>query len=159
MDHPSAKPIIAALLEPLQPLTRERNDLADERVVELLVRGYVDRALAAFQEALKGNVTQDTAIEAINAQATALNAVFLGTSGFDTVIAHPWNAADQLGEFLRDTLDLQYPADDAVRAALIHLATQIMTAVRGEESVWKDQVNTLARQWTELLVGRLPEGW
>lgn len=158
MENPDVKPIVAALLEPLPPLVKGRNDLSDPGVVELLVRGYVDQCLSAFQEVLRGNVEQDAAIEAINAQATALNAVFLGTSGFDTVIVHPWNSTDQLGLFLQDTVGLDFPAEDCVRASLIHLATHVMHAIQGGAETWEEQVDALVGEMRDLLLGRLPDG-
>ncbi|MBB3266015.1 hypothetical protein FHW79_003648 [Azospirillum sp. OGB3] len=158
MENPDVKPIVAALLEPLPPLVKGRNDLSDPGVVELLVRGYVDQCLAAFQEVLRGNIEQDAAIDAINAQATALNAVFLGTSGFNTVVVHPWNSADQLGQFLQDTIGLDFPAEDCVRAALIHLATHVMHAIQGGTETWEQQVDSLVGEMRDLLIGRLPDG-
>jgi len=158
MERQNVTPIAAALLEPLPPLVQGRNDLGDQGVVELLVRGYVDQCLAAFQEVVKENIDQDTAIEAINGQATALNSVFLGTSGFNTVIAHPWNSADQLGVFLRDNLDLDFPPEDCVRAAFIHLATHMMYAIQGGQDDWEAQVDSLAGEFRDLLLGRLPAG-
>ncbi len=157
MERQTPTPIVAALLEPLPPLVQGSNDLGDQAVVELLVRGYVDQCLAAFQEVLKEAVDQDTAIDAIYRQATALNAVFLGTSGFDTVIAHPWNSADQLGVFLRDTLDFDFPPEECVRAAFIHLATHIMHAIQAGEGAWEDQVDGLVMDLRDLLLGRLPD--
>ncbi len=158
MESPDVKPIVAALLEPLPTLVKGRNDLSDPGVVELLVRGYVDQCLSAFQEVLRGNVEQDAAIDAINAQAAALNAVFLGTSGFDTVIVHPWNSADQLGQFLQDTVGLDFPAEDCVRASLIHLATHVMHAIQGGAEAWEEQVDALVGEMRDLLLGRLPDG-
>ena len=158
MESPDVKPIVAALLEPLPTLVKGRNDLSDPGVVELLVRGYVDQCLSAFQEVLRGNVEQDAAIDAINAQAAALNAVFLGTSGFETVIVHPWNSADQLGQFLQDTVGLDFPAEDCVRASLIHLATHVMHAIQGGEEAWEAQVDALVGEMRDLLLGRLPDG-
>ena len=158
MESPDVKPIVAALLEPLPSLVKGRNDLSDPGVVELLVRGYVDQCLSAFQEVLRGNVEQDTAIDAINAQAAALNTVFLGTSGFETVIVHPWNSADQLGQFLQDTVGLDFPAEDCVRASLIHLATHVMHAIQGGAEAWEEQVDALVGEMRDLLLGRLPDG-
>ena len=158
MENPDVKPIVAALLEPLPPLVKGKNDLSDPGVVELLVRGYVDQCLSAFQEVLRGNVEQDAAIDAINAQAAALNAVFLGTSGFDTVVVHPWNSADQLGQFLQDTVGLDFPAEDCVRASLIHLATHVMHAIQGGADAWEAQVDALVGEMRDLLLGRLPDG-
>lgn len=158
MESPDVKPIVAALLEPLPSLVKGRNDLSDPGVVELLVRGYVDQCLSAFQEVLRGNVEQDAAIDAINAQAAALNTVFLGTSGFETVIVHPWNSADQLGQFLQDTVGLDFPAEDCVRASLIHLATHVMHAIQGGADAWEAQVDALVGEMRDLLLGRLPDG-
>ncbi|MBP2298752.1 hypothetical protein [Azospirillum picis] len=157
MESQSAKPIIAALLQPLPELTRARNDLSDEGVVRLLVRGFIDQALAAFTEVLHGRLDQDEAVDGINRQATALNAVFLGTSGFDTVIAHPWNAPDQLGAFLKDVVALDYPEDDCVRAMLIHLATQVMHALRLPDEDRNEEVEALTLDAADLLLGRAPE--
>ncbi|MBP2314020.1 hypothetical protein [Azospirillum soli] len=158
MERQDVKPIVAALLEPLPPLVQGRNDLGDQGVVELLVRGYVDQCLAAFQEVVKENIDQDTAIDGINRQATALNSVFLGTSGFNTVITHPWNSADQLGVFLRDKVGLDFPPEDCVRATLIHLATQIMHAIQTGQDDWESQVDSLVGEVRDLLLGRLPAG-
>lgn len=157
MDNPTPKPIVAALLEPLPPLVRGRNDLGEQSVVELLVRGYIDMCLAAFQEVLHGQLEEDEAIEGINRQATALNSVFLGTSGFDTVIAHPWNSADQLGAFLQDAVGLEFPPEDCVRAMLIHVATQLMHALRLPDEDREEEVEALTLDATDLLLGRLPE--
>ncbi|WP_448205532.1 hypothetical protein [Azospirillum sp. sgz302134] len=156
MERQDTKPIVAALLEPLPPLVQGRNDLGEPGVVELLVRGYVDQCLDAFQQVLADTIDQDQAIDAINAQATALNAVFLGTSGFSTVVVHPWNSPDQLGQFLRDTLGLDFEPEDCVRAGLIHLATHVMYAIQAGQSGWEDQVHALAGEMRDLLMGRLP---
>lgn len=154
---PKSTNIIAALLEPMPALSKGRNDLADEAVVRLLVRGFIDLSLAAFQEVLQGNLEQDEAIDGINRQAVALNSVFLGTSGFDTVIAHPWNTPDQLGAFLQDTVALDFPADDCVRAMLIHLATQLMHALRLPDEDRNEEVEALTLDAADLLLGRAPQ--
>ncbi len=157
MEEKPVKPIIAALLEPLPVLTKGRNDLAEESVVRLLVRGFIDQCLAAFQEVLHGAVAEDDAIDAINRQATALNSVFLGTSGFDSVVTHPWNTPDQLGAFLQDTVALEYPEDDCVRAMLIHLATQVMHALRLPDEDRNEEVEALTLDAADLLLGRAPQ--
>lgn len=159
MESQSAKPIIAALLQPLPILTQPqaRNDLADETVVRLLVRQFIDLSLDAFNQVLQGKLDQDEAVDGINRQATALNAVFLGTSGFETVITHPWNTPEQLGAFLKDVVALEYPEDDCVRAMLIHLATQVMHALRLPEEDRHEEVEALTLDAADLLLGRAPE--
>jgi hypothetical protein len=159
MESESAKPIIAALLQPLPILTQPqaRNDLADETVVRLLVRQFIDLSLDAFNQVLQGTLDQDEAVDGINRQATALNAVFLGTSGFETVITHPWNTPEQLGAFLKDMVALEYPEDDCVRAMLIHLATQVMHALRLPEEDRHEEVEALTLDAADLLLGRTPE--
>ena len=159
MESQSAKPIIAALLQPLPILTQPqaRNDLADETVVRLLVRQFIDLSLDAFNQVLQGKLDQDEAVDGINRQATALNAVFLGTSGFETVITHPWNTPEQLGAFLKDMVALEYPEDDCVRAMLIHLATQVMHALRLPEEDRHEEVEALTLDAADLLLGREPE--
>lgn len=154
---PKSTNIIAALLEPMPALAKGRNDLADEAVVRLLVRGFIDLSLAAFQEVLQGNLEQDEAIDGINRQAVALNSVFLGTSGFGTVIAHPWNTPEQLGAFLQDTVALDFPEDDCVRAMLIHLATQLMHALRLPDEDRNEEVEALTLDAADLLLGRAPQ--
>ncbi|MCW2243666.1 hypothetical protein [Azospirillum canadense] len=156
MESQDSKPIVASLLEPLPQLVTGRNDLSEPGVVELLVRGYVDQCLSAFQQVLGNELDMDTAIDAINGQATALNAVFLGASGFNTVVVHPWNSADQLGVFLRDALDLDFAPEDSVRAGLIHLATHVMHAIQGGQDAWEQQVDALVGEMRDLLLGRLP---
>jgi hypothetical protein len=148
------QPIVSSLLQPLGGA----NDLGDERVVELLVRGYVDRCLGSFREAAEGRVSQDEAVDGIYQLAGALNAVFLGTSGFHTLTVHPWNAPDQLGVFLRDTLDLDFPPDECVRAALVHLATQIMLGVQQPQPEWEGMIEDLSVEMRDLLLGRAPAG-
>ncbi len=159
MESQSAKPIIAALLQPLPILTQPqaRNDLADETVVRLLVRQFIDLSLDAFNQVLQGKLDQDEAVDGINRQATALNAVFLGTSGFETVVTHPWNTPEQLGAFLKDVVALEYPEDDCVRAMLIHLATQVMHALRLPEEDRHEEVEALTLDAADLLLGRAPE--
>lgn len=159
MESQSAKPIIAALLQPLPVLTqsRARNDLGDESVVRLLVRQFVELSLEAFNEALQGRLDQDEAVDGINRQAIALNAVFLGTSGFDTVVAHPWNSPEQLGAFLKDVVALDYPEDDCVRAMLIQLATQVMHALRLPDEDRHEEIEALTLDAADLLLGRAPE--
>ncbi|MDR6771082.1 hypothetical protein [Azospirillum sp. BE72] len=159
MESQSAKPIIAALLQPLPILTQPqaRNDLADETVVRLLARQFIDLSLDAFNQVLLGKLDQDEAVDGINRQATALNAVFLGTSGFETVITHPWNSPEQLGAFLKEMVALEYPEDDCVRAMLIHLATQVMHALRLPEEDRHEEVEALTLDAADLLLGRTPE--
>ncbi|HYF90314.1 hypothetical protein [Azospirillum sp.] len=159
MESQSAKPIIAALLQPLPILTQPqaRNDLADETVVRLLVRQFIDLSLDAFNQVLQGKLDQDEAVDGINRQATALNAVFLGTSGFETVITHPWNTPEQLGAFLKEMVALEYPEDDCVRAMLIHLATQVMHALRLPDEDRHEEVEALTLDAADLLLGREPE--
>ena len=159
MESQSAKPIIAALLQPLPilPQPQARNDLADETVGQLLVRQFVDLSLDAFNQVLQGKLDLDEAVDGINRQATALNAVFLGTSGFETVVTHPWNTPEQLGAFLKDTVALEYPEDDCVRAMLIHLATQLMHALRLPDEDRQEEVEALTLDAADLLLGRKPE--
>lgn len=159
MESQSAKPIIAALLQPLPVLTQPqaRNDLADESVVRLLVRQFIDLSLDAFNQVLQGKLDQDEAVDGINRQATALNAVFLGTSGFETVITHSWNTPEKLGAFLKDMVALEYPEDDCVRAMLIHLATQVMHALRLPDEERQEEVEALTLDAADLLLGREPQ--
>ncbi len=157
MDPKSSNPIIAALLEPMPVLAKGRNDLADEGVVRLLARGFIDLSLDAFQEVLQGNLDQDEAIDGINRQAIALNSVFLGTSGLDSVIVHPWNTPEQLGAFLKDTVALEFPEEDCVRAMLIHLATQLMHALRLPDEDRNEEVEALTLDAADLLLGRAPQ--
>jgi HD-like signal output (HDOD) protein len=157
MDNKPSKPIIAALLEPLPALTQGQNDLADESVVRLLVRGFIDLSLAAFQEVLHKGLSEDDAIDGINRQATALNSVFLGTSGISNVVTHPWNSPEQLGAFLKDTVALDFPEDDCVRAMLIHLATQLMHALRLPDEDRNEEVEALTLDAADLLLGRAPQ--
>ncbi|WP_207458823.1 hypothetical protein [Azospirillum sp. SYSU D00513] len=159
MEAQNPNAIVAALLEPLPILTQKGNDLADPKVVELLVRGYVDQCLAAFDEVMEGNLDLDNASEGIYRQASALNAVFLGTSGFTTVIAHPWNSPDQLGAFLRDTMDFDFPPEECVRAALVHLATHVMQAIQRSDTPWEGQVDLLVGEVRDLLLGQLPPSY
>ncbi|AWK86905.1 hypothetical protein [Azospirillum thermophilum] len=157
MQSQTPNPIVAALLEPLPSLVQGRIDLGDQNVVELLVRGFIDHSLAAFQRVLRGEQDDDSAIDGINAQAIALNTVFLGQSGFPEVIVHPWNTAEQLGAFLQDTVQLEYPEDDCVRALLIHLATQVMHALRLPEDQRQEEIEALTLDATDLLLGRAPQ--
>ncbi|HYH22024.1 MAG TPA: hypothetical protein VD995_25745 [Azospirillum sp.] len=158
MKFQDKQPIIS-LLEPLAPtIATGRNDLADEAVVELLVRGYVDKCLEAFQQAMTDAVTQDEAVDSIYRLASALNAVFLGQTGFDTIVVHGWNSPEQLGAFLRDTLDFDFPPEECVRATLVHMATHVMYALQGSQPDWKDQVDSLVAEVRDLLLGRLPAG-
>ncbi len=145
---------IRILLEPLGDGTPGVNDLEDERVVGLLVRGYVDQCLALFQKVIGGELGQDAALDGIYGLAAALNEVFLGRSGFDTVTTHPWNSPDQLGAFMRDALDLDFPPEESVRAGLIHLATQIMYALQGAQPDWNEQVEAFVIEMRDLLLGR-----
>jgi hypothetical protein len=134
-------------------------DLADERIVELLVRGFVDQALAGFHRALGGEAELDDVVMDLNHVAVAYNAVFLGFSGIEKLKIHSWNAPDQLGVFLRDTVGLEYPPNDTVRAALIQLATQVMLCIQQSEEDWKTGVERMIGQVRDLLLGRLPEGY
>ncbi|MFD1624314.1 hypothetical protein [Azospirillum griseum] len=157
MDSKITNPIIAALLEPLPSLAQGQNDLSDESVVRLLVRHFIDYSLAAFQGALHKARTDDDAVEAINRQAIALNAVFLGTSGISSVTTHAWNSPEQLGAFLKDTVGLEYPEDDCVRAMLIHLATQLMHSLRLPDEDRNEEVEALTLDAADLLLGRAPQ--
>lgn len=153
MSQRDSSPIVAALLKPIDGAV----DLADEGVVGLLVRGYIDVCLERFQEAVRGEKSQDTASEEIFALASALNAVFLGDSGFGEIVARPWNSPDQLGTFLRDALDLDFAADESVRATLIHTATLLMHVLQGAKGDWEDEVEALVVETRDLLLGRTPD--
>lgn len=155
MDFPENQPIVVSLLQPVAGEVEGRVDLGDERAVELLVRTYVDRCLNSFQQAIAGSASQDDAVDDIYRLASALNTVFLGASGFDTVIVHPWNAPDQLGAFLRDTLDFDFPPEECVRATLIHMATHIMQALQGNKEGWREAVDGLVVEVRDLLLGRV----
>ncbi|MGQ9369968.1 hypothetical protein [Azospirillum sp. A39] len=154
MDFQENRPIVVSLLQPIAPQVDGRIDLADERAVELLVRTYVDRCLSCFQQTIAGSATQDDAVDDIYRLASALNTVFLGASGFDTVVAHPWNSPEQLGAFLRDTLDFDFPPEECVRATLVHMATHIMQALQGNKDEWRDAVDGLVIEVRDLLLGR-----
>lgn len=151
------KPIVLSLLEPVTPQTGGVNDLGDEAVVTLLVRSYVDRCLDSFHDALTGARTQDDASEDIYAVAMALNDLLLGLEPFDGVTLHPWNDPDQLGVFLRDTLDLDFPPDECVRAALVLLATHIMDILRKPEEERGPEIEALIVETRDLLLGRLAD--
>lgn len=151
------KPIVISLLEPLAPQGGGSNDLGDEAVVTLLLRGFVDRCLDAFHDALMGARSQDEASEDIYALAMALNDLFLGLEPFESVTLQPWNAPDQLGVFLCDTLDLDFAPDEGVRAALVLLATHIMKALEKPEAERGPEVEGLLLEMRDLMLGRLPE--
>lgn len=141
----------------LFPLQEGVNDLADEKIVGLLVRGYVDSCLAGFQQAINGEREQGDVADDLYRLAGAFNEVFLGRSGLSNLTVHPWNSAEQLGAFLRDTVGLDFPPEECVRATLIHLATQVMLALQESEATWRENVEILILEVRDLLLGRIPD--
>lgn len=132
------------------------NDLGDEAVVELLVRGFTDKALDIFQAVAAGERGLDDGVEEIGAQAEALNSLFLGAVSLADVKIHAWNSPEQLGAYLRDALGLDFPPDESVRAGLIHLTTLIMHAIQGSPDNWEAEVEALRMEMRDLLLGRQP---
>lgn len=131
------------------------NDLGDEKVVELLVRGYIDRCLDAFQEVARGECDLDEAVGQIAAQAETLNDLFLGVSSITDVVLHPWNSPDQLGVYLRDAMGLDAAPDACVRGALIQLATLLMHTIEGNPQGWENEAENLRHDMRDLLLGRV----
>lgn len=138
------------------PALMNANDLGDEAVVELLVRGFTDKALDIFQAVAAGERGLDDGADEIGAQAEALNGLLLGKISLSDVKIHPWNSPEQLGVYLRDALSLDFPPDECVRAGLIHLATLIMHAIQGSPDNWEAEVEALRVEMRDLLLGRQP---
>lgn len=138
------------------PALMNANDLGDEAVVELLVRGFTDKALEIFQAIAAGERDLDDGAEEIGSQAEALNGLFLGDTDLAGVKIHPWNSPEQLGAYLRDALGLDFPPEECVRAGLIHLATLIMHSIQGSPDNWEAEVEALRMEMRDLLLGRQP---
>lgn len=138
------------------PALQNANDLGDEAVVELLVRGFIDKALDIFQAIAAGERDLEDGAEEIGAQAEALNSLLLGQISLVGVKTHPWNSPEQLGAYLRDALGLDFPPEECVRAGLIHLATLIMHAIQGSPDNWETEVEALRLEMRDLLLGRQP---
>ena len=155
MTTTSSSSLIAALLDPLPPIATGGNvDLGDPAIVELVVRNFVDQTFGLFQRVVAGEVSQDDASEAIYGQAIGLNALFLGLSDFKNVVIHPWNSPDQLGSYIQDMVDFDFPPEECVRAAFVHMATHVMKLVSEEPDDWKQQVEGLVGELRDLLLGR-----
>lgn len=131
-------------------------DLGDEVIVGLLVRNFVDYSLARFQQTLDGQRELDDVIEEINELAVAYNAVFLGAAPIENLRAHPWNSADQLGVFLRETLEMDDEPEVAVRATLIRMATRVMRNIQTDGATWSVNAEAMIEEVRDLLLGRLP---
>lgn len=156
MTTTSSSSLIAALLDPLPPIASGGAcDLGDPAIVELLVRNFVDQTFSVFHRVLAGEATQDDASEAIYGQALGLNALFLGTAEFKNVVSHPWNSPDQLGSYIQDTVDFDFPPEECVRAAFVHMATHVMRLLKDEPDDWKLQVDGLVGELRDLLLGRV----
>ena len=138
------------------PALQNANDLGDEAVVELLVRGFIDKALDIFQAIAAGERDLEDGAEEIGAQAEALNGLLLGQISLVGVKTHPWNSPEQLGAYLHDALGLDFPPEECVRAGLIHLATLIMHAIQGSPDNWETEVEALRLEMRDLLLGRQP---
>jgi hypothetical protein len=134
------------------------NDLADEKVVDLLVRGFTDQCLSVFQSVAEGERDLDLAVADIGFQAETLNALFLGFSPIDAVILHPWNSPDQLGAYLREALGLDFPNDQCVKAAFVHVATLLMQSLQHAPDSWEQEAEELRADLCELLLGRVALG-
>lgn len=132
------------------------NDLGEEAVVELLVRGFTDHCLSIFQAVAEGGQSLDDGINDINAQADSLNTLFMGRSTIRELTTHPWNSPDQLGVYLRDAMGLDQPPGECVQAALVHLATMIMRAIQAKPEGWQGEVEALRIEMRDLLMGRRP---
>lgn len=131
-------------------------DLGDEAIVDLLVHNFVDFSLARFQQTLDGRRELDDVIDEINNLAVAYNSVFLGSAPIEHLRVHPWNSADQLGVFLRETLELDDAPEIAVRATLIRLATRVMRSIQADGETWTVNAETTIGEVRDLLLGRLP---
>lgn len=138
------------------PAQQNANDLGDEAIVELLVRGFIDKALDIFQAVAAGERDLEDGAEEIGAQAEALNGLLLGQITLAGVKTHPWNSPEQLGVYLREALGLDFPPEECVRAGLIHLATLIMHAIQGSPDNWEAEVEALRMEMRDLLLGRQP---
>jgi hypothetical protein len=138
------------------PALEAGNDLGDEAVVELLVRGFIDRALDIFHAVARDERTLDDGVGEIGAQAETLNSLFLGASDMTGVILHPWNSPEQLGAYMRDAMGLDFPPEECVRAGLIHLATLMMHTIQGAPDNWQSEVETMRMEMRDLLLGRRP---
>lgn len=132
------------------------NDLGEEAVVDLLVRGFTEHCLTIFKEVAEDRQSLDDGIHDINVQAETLNTLFMGRSAIREVKTHPWNAPDQLGAYLRDAIGLDQPPSECVQAALVHLATMIMRTIQGNPKAWEGEVEALRMEMRDLLMGRRP---
>ncbi len=133
-------------------------DLGETRIVDLLVRGFSDQCLDAFRLVLRNELSQDEAVNRIEGVAIALNALFLGEGGFESVIPRPWNTPEQLGSYLQDILALDAAAEESVRALLIRLATRIMEALQRKEADWPLRLTPMIDETRELLLGQRRPG-
>jgi hypothetical protein len=136
------------------PALENATDLADEAVVELLVRGFCDRALEIFHSIADDERGLDDGVEEIGVIAEKLNSVFLGLDATTSAIIHPWNSPDQLGVYLRDAMGLDFPPAECVRAGLIHLATLMMHTIQGAPESWESEVEAMRLDMRDLLLGR-----
>lgn len=134
------------------------SDLGDSKVVELLVRHYVERCLEAVADAAAGRRDADEVSEELYRAAEVMNGLFLGDPEIGPVVRHPWNAPDRLGAFLRDTMEFEEPAEFAVRAAFVRLATLLTGEVAGQEDELRGRsIELMILEVTRLLLGDLPE--
>ena len=136
------------------PALENATDLADEAVVELLVRSFCDQALEIFHAIANDERNLDDGVGEIGAVAETLNSVFLGLDKSTSAITRPWNSPDQLGAYLRDAMGLDFPPDECVRAGLIHLATLMMHTIQGAPDTWESEVEAMRLDMRDLLLGR-----
>jgi len=139
-------------------LDPEANDLGDRKVVGLLVRTFVDRCLAAVSAAASGERDADLASEELHRTAEVMNGLFLGDPEIGPVKRGPWNTPEQLGAFLRETMGFEDPAEFAVRAAFVRLASILTGDVAGQEDELRARsIEQIVGEVTSLLLGELPE--
>ncbi|CAK0772672.1 TetR family transcriptional regulator [Azospirillaceae bacterium] len=140
----------------LGPELEGRLDLADARIVGLLVRGFADRTLEMFQRVLADEASQDEAIEEVSRVADSLNTLFLGQALDGNVTVGPWNSPNRLGAFVQNLFGFEQPPEQCVRALLIFFATHLMRALQTNSSDWNRTVELLNHEMTDILLGRMP---
>ncbi len=89
----------------------------------------VDRIIRDFTGEVLDLVGRDDFMAQLDFRCRAMNGLFLGTSQSDTYQRGPWNAPDQLGEYVLKALSIDGETRLAVRDAFTVYVSAVLNAV------------------------------
>jgi hypothetical protein len=115
----------------------------------------VDRLIRNFTREILGLVGRDDFMAKLDFECRRMNGLFLGSTSTGTYQRGPWNAPDQLGEYLLKALRIDGETRLAVRDAFMWYTDKLLHSVKLEEDFDAEALSPLIDDLRDALLGRL----